>query len=146
MAFPLLIPLIGLAIAAIGTGVAVKGQMDVAEATQDAEKLRKKQMNLDAMRRRREIARQAILARSQALSNATAQGAGEGSGLQGGYGQISGEAGRATLETNQSQTIGSGIFDANARAAKGEGITAIGGGLRSLGGDIAGSSGRIFGA
>jgi hypothetical protein len=35
------------------------------------------------------------------LVNATAQGAAEGSGLQGGYGQVAGRAGVSTLATNQ---------------------------------------------
>ncbi len=143
-----IIALIGLATAAVGTGVQAYGSMQAAEASADAEKLRKKQMGLDAMRKRREIIRQTQVAQATALSNATAQGAQEGSGLQGGYAQIAGQGARDTAGVNQAQEIGQGIFDANARAATASGVAAMGGGVKDVGMTIAGNNdkiGRIFG-
>lgn len=145
-----IIAAIGLALSAVGTTVAVKGSLDAADASEKAEELRKKQMDLDAMRRRREIVRKNIIARAQALSTATAQGAGEtgSSALPGGYGQISGESGRASLAVSQNQEIGQGIFNANADASQAEGTASIGGGIFSIGNTMYGGSdklGRLFG-
>jgi hypothetical protein len=143
-----IIALIGLATAAVGTGVSAYGSMQTAAATKDAEMLRKKQMGLDAMRKRREILRESMMAKATALSNASAQGAQESSGLQGGYGQISGVANRGINDVNQSEIIGKGIFDANAQAAQGQAVSAIGGGIKDVGLTVAGNNdkiGRIFG-
>jgi hypothetical protein len=144
-----LIAVIGLGIAAVGTGVQAYGSMQAAEASQDAEKLRKKQMSLDAMRKRREVLREAMLARSTALSNATAQGAEEGTGLQGGFAQIAGQAASNISHINQSEDIGKGIFDANATAAGAQGIASIGQGAQNFGLTMSGKAdqlSRIFGA
>src|SRR5690606_1025739 len=104
-------------IAAAGIGLTAYGvskQMDAAEsaasaqksaiaAQQKAENARQQQMNLDASRRRRESIRQSIQARAFALANATAQGAENSSGLEGGYGQIAGRLGTNVLGINQNQ-------------------------------------------
>ena len=127
---------VGLALSAIGTGVSVIGQQKQADAAKDAEKARKKQMQLDAMRRRREAIREAIAARSLALSNATSQGAAEGSGLQGGLAQVAAQAGRNILDTNQNEQLGNQIFDANRDAASGQSLASFGSGMRDLGGTI----------
>jgi hypothetical protein len=143
-----MIALIGLSIAAVGTGVSAYGSVQTANATKDAEMLRKKQMGLDAMRKRREILRESMMAKATALTNASAQGAQESSGLQGGYAQISGVASRGLTDVNQSEDIGKGIFDANAQAASGQAVSAIGGGVKDIGMTMAGNNdkiGRIFG-
>lgn len=92
-----------------------KGEQKQIEAQKKAEKLREKQMNLQAMRERREVVRQGVLARSTALATTTAQGAAApgSSALGGARGQIGGDVGRQTVAINQNQDIGRGIFKAN---------------------------------
>lgn len=137
---------VGVAASIGGTVMGVVAQNKQADAAEKAESLREKQMSLEAERRQRQIRREQIVARSQALSNATAQGAGEGTGLQGAYGQISGTANNAKVETEQNRSIGAGIFQANAAAARAGGMAATGGGIASLGGAIIqnyGTFGRV---
>lgn len=120
----------------IGTGVSAFGQIQASQASEKAERLRKRQLNLTSARRRREAVREALVARSTATANATNQGAQFGSGLAGGQSQIQGAAGRSIQDTNQAQDIGVGIFSANAAIARGRGLESIGGGISSLGGAI----------
>jgi hypothetical protein len=104
------------AVSAVAGGyMQYKAQKDQTKALQKAEKLRERQMNLQAMRERRETVRTAMQARSMALATTTAQGAASQgtSALGGAYGQIQGEAGRQILAINQNQEIGRGIFKAN---------------------------------
>ena len=75
------------AITAIGGIVSAIGAMKQAKASAKAEKLRERQMRLEAMRKKRELIREGQVARAEALSNATAQGAASSTGLFGGYGQ-----------------------------------------------------------
>jgi hypothetical protein len=134
---------IGLALSAVGLGVQIKSANDAADAQEDAEAARKKQMELDALRRRREAVREAIAARSLALSNATAQGAGEGSGLLGGYAQIAGQAGRNILATNQNVELGGQIYDANSRYASAQSAGAAGSGLVDIGKTVLANNTKI---
>lgn len=149
--------IIGLGASLAGTGLQVYGQMRQAAAQRDqvaafrkAENLRKKQMNLDSARRRREIIRQSIIARGMAVNNAANQGAVGGTGLTGGMFEIGGGARRAISQTNQNQGIGAGIFDANLeggnaqmREADAGSIAAFGSGLSSLGGSIVNNIGTF---
>lgn len=101
--------------AAVGGFMQYKGQQKMIQAQQKAERLRERQMNLQAMRERRDVIRNAILARSTALAQTTAQGAAApgSSALGGAYGQISGDKNRQTVAINQNQEIGQKIFAAN---------------------------------
>lgn len=92
-----------------------RGEQKQIKAQQKAEKLRERQMNLQAMRERREVIRQSVVARATALATTTAQGAAApgSSALGGSYGQIGGERGRQIQAINQNQEIGQGIFKAN---------------------------------
>lgn len=128
-----IIPLVGLALTAIGTGTAVYGATQAAEASQDAEDARKQQMNLDATRRRRAAIRESIVARGLSVNTAAAQGASEGSAIAGSIAQISGNAGESISNTNQNVQLGNKIFDANGRRAASESISGIGQGLQSWG-------------
>lgn len=144
-----IIAAVGLGIAAAGTAMSIRGQQQQAKyakqslaAQRQAEEIRRQQMNLDAIRRRREIARQSQLAQAQALAIGTAQGT-SGSGLEGALAGISGQAGVATQGSVQAQDLGNRIFDANAMAsyyqgkgADAQSFTAIGSSLSSLGGGI----------
>ena len=119
-------------IAAIGAGVTAAsavGQFvysrQATAASVRAERLRKKQMRMDAARQRREIIRQSILANSMATARSVAQGVGEGSSvLFGAYGQTAGETGRRFNYSVGSEQIGASLFDANADYATAKGNAA----------------------
>src|SRR5574343_314479 len=105
------------------------GQFKMAKAAKKAERLRERAMNPEALRKRREIVREGVLARAQALSAATAQGASDGSGLAGGRASITAQQNRNTLAVSQDQEISSGIFRANRQYTQGGTISSIGGGV-----------------
>lgn len=134
---------IGLAVGAAGTVAQVSAANKQADAAERAERLREKQMNLEAMRSRRAAIRNSLRARSLALTSATAQGAQFGSGLPGGFGQIGQQTGENITGINQGQEIGAGIFDANADYASAGALAAFGSGLSSLGGSLISNAGTI---
>lgn len=117
----------------IGGVVSAIGAMKQAKASAKAEKLRSRMMQLEAMRKRRELIREGVVARAQATSNAVAQGAGEGSGLKGGIAQITNQQNRNVLASRQDEELGKGVFKANAAYAKAGGMISIGQGISSLG-------------
>ena len=117
----------------IGGVISAIGSMKQAKASAKAEKLRERMMGLEALRKRREIVREGVVARAQATSNAVAQGAGEGSGLQGGIAQITGRQNRNTLASTQDEEIGHKVFKANRQYAKAGGLISLGQGISSLG-------------
>lgn len=122
--------------ALVGTGFQVKGALDAQAAQDKMEGLRKAQMELESNRRRRQIIRQAVVARAEALSNATAQGASAGSGLQGGYAQIGGESGSAVAAVEQNRQLGRSMFGANMALSRAQTIQTIGSGVSSLTGAL----------
>lgn len=126
-----------------GTAVSVYGSMKQAQASEKAEKLRAKQMNLEAARARREQIRRAQVARAQATASAVTQGAQFSSALEGGKAQVTSEAGRNIVAVDQDQGIGNSIFRANRDYAKGGLYSALGGGISSLGGALSSQSGTI---
>ncbi len=74
---------------------------------------KKQAMEIDARRSQMEIIRNQQRARAMGLAAATSQGAQGGSGLQGGYGQVSGQAGTNILGVQQNLEIGRNIFGLN---------------------------------
>lgn len=78
------------------------------------EATKRQAMELDAKRQQLEIIRGQQRARSLGLTGATASGSSKGSGLQGGYGQISGQTGVNLLGVQQSLQSGENVYDANA--------------------------------
>jgi hypothetical protein len=134
---------LGIGLGAIGTGVQVMGAMKAAKAAEKAEDLRERQMNLDAMRQKRKIIREAIMQKSIATANATAQGAQDSSGLKGGIAQVTQDAGTQMSYTNKSQEIGSSLFDANREQTQGQSMSSFGSGLSSLGGTLVQNSQTI---
>lgn len=121
------------AIAAVGVGLAgygayqqFQGQKAATAASVNAENLRKKQMNLEAERQRRQAIREGVVSRGQAVNNAANQGAEQSSALQGGVAQTTAQAATNITSINQSETIGNAIFDANADLAKAQGQIAMG--------------------
>lgn len=117
----------------VGGVISAMGAMKQAKASAKAEKLRERMMSLEAMRKRRELVREGVVARAQATSNAVSQGAGEGSALQGGIAQITNQQNRNVLASNQDEKLGHGVFKANRQYAAAGGMIAIGQGISSLG-------------
>lgn len=148
---------IGLAVSAVGVGTSVYGavqqgnaQKKMAEEQKKQEAIRKQQMNLEAMRRKREIIRQSQMAQAKSLATAGAQGGAESSGFAGALGTISGGAGNASLATSQNEELGNSMFASNARmaglmgdAAQSGTISSAGSGLGSLGGALINQSKTI---
>jgi hypothetical protein len=130
----------GIAASVYGTAKQLQGQAGQTKALKKAEKAREKQNNLDVQRRRREIIRNQIVAQSQAKFAAFQQGAGFGSGLQGGYAQISGQTGGQQVALGQNYSLGQDIFAANQAYYDASGTTSFGAGLTSLGGAIINNS------
>lgn len=104
---------VGVATSVVGTIESVQAQNRAAEAEKEQQQVKQLQLNIDAARQTRDIARKAMLARSTALVNATNQGAQSGSGLQGGYAQISGQEGSGNESVNQNVQLGQQMFTAN---------------------------------
>ena len=121
----------------VGTGVSAVGQFQQQAAMKKAEKIRSRQMSLEAMRAQRQTLREAQIARAAALSNATAQGAGGGSGIQGGMAQIAGQQNTNILGINQGLSLGQGMFAANRQLAAGQTMSSIGSGIQNFGSFLA---------
>lgn len=126
---------LGLLAAAGGTAASVIGAQKQASAEKQLAQQQQTQMNLDAARSRRNIARQAILSRSQALSNATNSGAGFGSssGVAGGQSGITSQAGVAGLGLSQNTSIANTSFGLQHDAFNGGTLAATGGAISSFG-------------
>lgn len=130
----------------LGASKSASAQNQITEGQQQAEAIRFKAMKLDADRRRREIIRQSIIARSQALASGTSQGMAKGSALQGAYGQIRGMADWNIQGINQAEKTGEDLFATNQRIlsarkdqASASSISAFGTGLSSIGGAFLGN-------
>lgn len=132
-----------LATSVVGTAMQIRGNRRQTQALQDAESNRRTQQQLETARMRRQTVRESLRARALATATAFGQGAGGGSGLQGGYGQIAGQANRGILGINQNDQIGNNIFAANARAGQAASLANTGAGLSSLGGQIISNLGPI---
>lgn len=91
---------------------------DIFAKQQGVEEQRFGAMELDARRRQLEVIRNQQRARSIGLTTATAQGARQGSGLQGGYAQASGQAGVNLSGIQQNLEIGRNIFGLNSDISK----------------------------
>ena len=135
---------VSVGLSVVGTMVQMEGQKDAAAASQEKIQEEQKRADLEAMRRRREMARRAQVAMAVAQSNAVSGGTDASSGLFGGYAQISGEMGRSVMAINQEQEISHNITDINQKiadaqstVATGQGISSLAGSLSSIGGSDA---------
>lgn len=126
----------------VGQAFGLIGGMKAAKAEKKAEKLREAQMNLEAMRKKRENIRTSLISKAEVTSTAVAQGAGDSSALEGGIAGITQAANRNNAAVEGDRQIGSAIFRQNAKAAKGRGIAAIGEGISSFG-SLFGQSGTF---
>lgn len=142
-AFSSIIAGAGLALSTAGTAIQFAGQRQAQKGEQRAEAIRRAQMEIESQRERRGIIRQAVQARAAALSNATAQGAADGSGLSGGLSQITSQAGQASTASFQNQGLGVGMFAANRQISAGQSQASLGSGIGSLGGSLVNNSQTI---
>lgn len=154
-----LIAAASLAVAAGGAAAQYAGSQTASHRSDDAlkqqqqlEAKRQQQMELDAARRKRELVRNQIAARSAAVATATSQGASaEGSSaLPGAYGSISGRTNVNELGVNQNLELGQqtfalneGILGSYRGAAEGTSMASFGAGLSSLGGALLKNEGVI---
>lgn len=135
--FALIFGAIGLVAQGVGSLVQANGAQKQADASVRAEKLRERQMKLESARQRRQSIRNMLAARSAAMIAAQAKGGQGGSGESGGLAQITNQGAENVLGINQAQTIGQGIFRANADIARAGGQVAWGSALSQLGRDVA---------
>lgn len=133
----------GLLLGVVGQAFSLVGGLKAAKAEKKIEKLRERQMNLEAMRKKRENYRQSLIQKAEVTSSAVDQGAGESSALAGGIAGITGQVGRNNLAVEQDRQIGTSIFRQNEKVAKGRGIVAIGEGIGSFGSMLGGSGGSF---
>lgn len=130
---------IGLGLMAGGSILKAGAGIASSRAQQRQQDVRFQQMELDARQQNRAQIRASLQARSLALTNATNQGAQYGSGLQGGFGQIAGQARRNQNYLGQSLEYGRQIFDEDARISRAGAVAGVGQGLSSLGGTMIGN-------
>ena len=137
MGLEVIIPAVGLALSAAGTGISAYGAVAQSSASRRAEGARKSQMELESNRKNREILRRTQVARATALANTTSQtGSSATSGssaLPGAYGEI-----RSQEDMNRSYNAtaterGRDIFAANSDVASAQSISAIGNGVQRFG-------------
>lgn len=126
-----------------GATVSYLGQRKAAAGEERAEAIRKRQMDLAAARDRRATIRQAVIARAQATSNAAAQGASDGSGLQGGLGQITNMQNQNIANINQGQALGTQMFGAQRQISSGQTMSSIGQSIQNFGSMIADNYSRF---
>lgn len=148
---------VGLVTSFMGGQDKVKAAQQTADASSriagletQQDQVRRQAMEVSARRQQIETVRMQQRARAQALTNATSQGASKGSGLEGGYGQISGQTGFNQLGISQNLAFGEQMFDINAQIntqkqaiAQASALSAQGTGMQSLGQGILGSTGAI---
>lgn len=119
-----------------GTGVAAYGSYKANKGAERAEDIRNRQMKLQADRDRRASIRQAVIARSQATSNATAQGAGDATGLKGGLAQIGAVDARNQRDIGQGVALGDAMFGANRQISSGQTMQTIGQAIQGFGSTV----------
>ena len=140
---PTLLAIAGVATGVAGLGVQMYGQKKQTEALKRGEDARRAQLTLDSVRKRREIVRNMIMARSNAEFAAAGQGAAFGSALPGATGGVSGQAGTQLTGVNQNEQLGGAIFSANKDYYAASGITGLGQGLSSVGNFFMENAGKI---
>lgn len=158
----------------IGLGMSIFGSTDAAANSsaiaQDSSAIggldikvnqqKQQQMVLQANRSQLQNIRNTQLARSQALTGATSQGAQFGTGLQGGLAQIEGQSTTNAVNTSQNLAIGQNIFGLDnqidryrmdiasrqGNQATDQGIASLGGSLMKGAGPLSSLFGNFFGS
>jgi len=161
---PQALPFVFAATAVAGIGMQVVGMQKQASASkemaaqqqeqirlqQQAEAQRQQMMELDARRKQMEIFRQQQRTRAMAVSTANNQGGLFGSGIQGGLGQIAGQAGTQLTSLGQNLEIGRNIFGINSQISDSRILSSqaqsqymSGQSISALGGTLISNIGRI---
>lgn len=121
----------------IGGVLGFMGQNKQAKAMKKAEKLRTRQMQLEAERRRRDSIRQGMIQRAQVVAAGAATGVSPGdSSVQTGSASATSQGGRGALAANQDLSLGEGISKQNQKFISGGQLASLGQGISSLGGAI----------
>src|SRR5437660_2342874 len=118
----------------------------IAQAEQQQEVIRQRMMEVGARRQQMEVLRNQQRARSLALNNATTQGAQQGSGLQGGYGQIAGQSGVNALGISQNLEAGEQMFGLSAQISGQKVALAQAGGQAATAQGVSGIGSTLLGA
>lgn len=155
---------IGLGLSALGSVLGFGAASDASEAQKriaaiemQQNEVRKQQMETNARRETLEAIRRMQIARSVALTNATSQNAQGGSGLQGGYGQISGNSAFRISGIQTSLNYGRQMFgldsqisqqkmalaDASSDMAFAQGLTSLGSVFMNQAGTISRIGGSV---
>lgn len=126
-----------------GASAAASANQQIAAAQMQQSAVQQKAATLDAKRRTLEDIRNAQKARSVALSNATTQNAQMGSGVEGGFGQVSGQLGTNLVGVQQNLELGRQYASLNdaismqrMNLASAQSQSAFGSGLQSFGGTL----------
>lgn len=127
MAFPLLLPLITLAVAAVGTGAQVYGGIQQAKEQKKQNKYTKKQNRLRSRREKIQAQREAMRNRAAFLAQLGASGAGFGSSAISGMGQIGSTATESMVSTNQQTELGQKQLKSQNMESQGAMISSLGG-------------------
>jgi len=127
----------------VGAGMANSANQKILQGEQQIEAQRFKAMKLKADRDQMQALRTQQQAVAMGLTNANAQGANLGSGVQGGAAEIMGQTGQNLLGITQNEQIGTNIFGINQQItgarmdlANAQTVSSIGQGLSSFGGSL----------
>lgn len=141
---------IGSLVSSGGYSTMAEGEQEQSQAQLKAERIRHRQMKLDFMRQRREVIRQALVARSTLIAESVAKGAEGDSSIITGLGGVSTQTGRSMQTNKQNEALGNDLFKANmdyfragGKIAQGQGQVAMGQGISNLGAAIGNSIGPI---
>lgn len=127
---------VGLAASAVGAYTQYSAAQQSAKAQKKAEAIRQQAMNMDAMRRQRQLVREGRMAQANSLVSGISQGAQFGSGLAGGQAQVAAQTGSGLYYNDQARRSGNAMFDANAALYDARSSESTGSGLSSLGGAL----------
>lgn len=133
----------GLALSAASTIGGVVSARKAAKADEKAEGARQQAMNLDAQRRKRAVVREMQMQQSLALSNATVQGAAQGSGVQGAMAGAQAQGMTNITGITQQQALGNQVFAANRQSTRARSSAATWEGVGTLGGAMVRNAGTI---
>lgn len=141
---------IGSLVSAGGYSTMAEGEQEQTKAQLAAERIRHRQMRLDFMRQRREVVRQALVARSTLIAESVAKGAEGDSSVTTGLAGVATQRGRSMGTNKQNEALGNDLFSANmdyfragGKIAQGQGQVAMGQGISNIGAAIGNSIGPI---
>lgn len=136
----------GLSISAVSAGAQYQQQSKAADAQKQQERLREKQMNLEADRQRREIIRRTQISQATGINLLGGSGAsvdGSTSAVSGIIGQNSGNQGYALNAVEQNTDIGTALFASNAAESSASSSASLFANIGGLGNTLADSNSQI---